>query len=154
MYQLLASRYQLTVFGKVLLLCSLHSWRRWYLAPWTLRFAAVPSTVTLDALGSLASREHFTLQQYFITSARNTFSKGGQMCRSSFSLPRSFHQDPSFFSGYAVQEHNHSSCKAEDRRLLLKQYLLPADHPAAHLLLGFGAAAVRRLASTATLLFL
>lgn len=70
------------------------------------------------------SRDHFPLRQYFITSARNTFSKGGQMCRSSFSLPRSFPLGSWFFSGCVVQQHNHGPCKAGDGRLLLKQYLL------------------------------
>lgn len=89
-----------------------------------------PMYIHLDALGSLESREHFPLRQYFITSARNTFSKGGQMCRSSFSLPRSFPLGSWFFSGCVVQQHNHGPCKAGDGRLLLKQYLLQADHPA------------------------
>lgn len=52
------------------------------------------------------------------------------MCRSSFSLPRSFPLGSLFFSGSVVQQHNHSPCKAGDGRLLLKQCLLRAGHPA------------------------
>lgn len=88
-YQLLASRYQLNCLwhSHTSVLSVNGEYSFWLSEPsihcWTMY-------IHLGALGSLERREHFPLWQYFITSTHNTFSKGGQMCRSSLSLPRSF----------------------------------------------------------------
>lgn len=127
-YQLLVSRYQLTVFGKAVPLFSVQLENIAFGSSNPV-ICCWPTYIHSDALGYLESRKLFPLWQYFIISVHNAFSKRGQMCKSRFSLP-SFPLGSWFSSGCVVQQHNYGPCKAGDGRLLLEQYLLQADNSA------------------------